>query len=297
MLLTCEVSSRFNTGASFQLWRVLRDSSIVAIAAIGACGVIVSGGVDLSAGSTMGLAAVTCAHLYVNKNCPAAVALLSGFASGGAAGLFNGWLIGRLKMPPFIATLGMLSVARGISYWITGGPNIPFAWEARGETFFGFELLGNQSVGVLLVLAALASIVMARFSWGRAVYAIGGNEEAARFCGLPIERVKTGLYGVAGLFSAFAGCTYALKYGTASVAVGQGYELQIIAACAVGGCSFSGGHGSVRGAVIGAITLQVLRELLLQLNVPDTLMDIAYGCTIWLAVSVDLVRQRVARHS
>lgn len=293
MLGACELGAQINNGHSFLTWselsRVLRDFSFVAIAAIGACTVIISGGVDLSAGSMMGLAAVTLAHLWVNHEVPAPVALLFAVATGLAAGLVNGILIGKIKLPPFIATLGMLSIARGISYWITGGPNIPFNWESRGS--FLFEILGNQSIWVMIVLGVAGSLVLARFGWGRSVYAIGGNEEAARFCGLPIERIKIGIYVAAGFFSALAGCAYALRYGTASVSVGQGYELQIIAACAVGGASFTGGQGSIGGALIGAATLQVLRELLTQLHVQDKYVDIAYGCTIVLALAIDRLRQ------
>lgn len=295
MLGACEIASRHHTGTGFlnfeQLGRVLRNCSFVGIAAIGACAVIISGGVDLSAGSVMGLSAVTLAHLFVNVKLPAPLALGAGLLAGTAAGLLNGLCVGKLKLPPFIATLGMLSIARGTSYWITP-QSIPLDWEEGPEKFIGFDLLGNNSVWVMVLLGALAVLLMARLRWGRYVYAIGGNEEAARFAGVRIDRTQIGIYAVAGFFSALAGCAYTLRYGSAYVALGQGYELQIIAACAIGGISFSGGQGSVTGALLGAATLQVLRELLIQLRVTDQYIDIAYGGTIILAVAVDQLRQR-----
>jgi ribose transport system permease protein len=295
MLVACEIAAQVNAGRSFLasdgLVRVFRDCSFVGIAAIGACAVIISGGVDLSSGSIMGLAAVTLAHLYVNQGWPAWLAILAGTLQGGVLGLVNGALVGVGKLPPFIATLGMLSIARGISYWVTGGLTISLDWEARGETSLLVRLLGDQSFWVMVGMGVAGALLLSRFRWGRYVYAVGGNEEAARFSGVRIGAVKTGLYAVAGLFSALAGCAYALRYGSAYVAVGSGYELQIIAACAIGGVSFSGGQGSVPGALLGAAVLQVLRELLIQVRVKADYIDIAYGAVILLAVGIDQLRQ------
>jgi ribose transport system permease protein len=294
MLVACEIAARVNTGTSFlfspQVGRVFSDCSFVGIAAIGACIVIVSGGVDLSSGAVMGFSAVTLAHLHVTRGLPAVPSLAAGLLAGIVVGLVNGILVGKARLPPFIATLGMLSVARGWSYWITGGITIPLDWEERG--FPGFALLGGHTVWVMLALGIAGSTLMARFRWGRYVYAVGGNEEAARFAGLRIARIKVGIYVAAGFFGAVAGCAYALRYGSAYVAVGQGYELQIIAACAIGGVSFSGGQGSVAGAILGAATLQVLRILLILLHVKAEYIDIAYGATIILAVAVDQLRDR-----
>jgi len=293
MLAGCEIAARVNTGTSFleQVPRVFRECSFVGIAAIGAAVVIVSGGVDLSSGAVMKLASVTLAALYVNAGWPAAAALGVGLLAGAAVGFANGFLVGTVKLPPFIATLGFLSVARGLSYWIAP-LSIPLRWEEKGEGFVGFPLLGEHSFWVMAATGVVASILMARFSWGRYVYAVGGNEEAARYAGLRVDWIKVGVYAVAGLFAAMAGCALSLHYGSANLAVGEGYELQIIAACAIGGVSFAGGQGSVAGALIGAATLQVLRVLLIQLRVGEKYIEIAYGVTIILAVAVDQLRQR-----
>ncbi len=292
MLIACEIASQVNTRSSFllsgQLPRLLQDASFVGIAAIGACMVIISGGVDLSAGSVMSLAAVVFAALFQTAGLPGPVALLAGVLSGGCIGAASGLLVGKLKLPPFIATFGFLSIARGISYWVTGGPGISVSWESR--SFFLFPLLANHTAWLLLALGIVASVLMARFKWGRYVYAVGGNEEAARYSGLSVDWIKVGIYAAAGLLSGLAGAAMALRYGSAYVAIANGYELQIIAACAVGGVSFAGGQGSVAGAVLGAVALQVLRILLIQLRVKPEYIEIAYGAAVLGAVAFDLLR-------
>jgi ribose transport system permease protein len=293
MLIACEVASQVNTRSSFllsgQLPRLLQDASFVGIAAIGACLVILSGGVDLSAGSVMSLAAVTFAYHYQVRGQPGALALVNAVLAAGAIGFVCGFLVGKLQLPPFIATFGFLSIARGLSYWVTGGPGISVSWESR--PFFLFPLLANHTAWLMLILGLGASILMARFKWGRYVYAVGGNEEAARFSGLRVDWIKIGIYTAAGIFSGIAGSAMALRYGSAYVAIANGYELQIIAACAVGGVSFSGGQGSVAGAILGAVALQVLRILLIQLRVKPEYIEIAYGAAVVGAVAFDLLRE------
>jgi ribose transport system permease protein len=290
MLIVCEIASRANTGNSFlfsrQLPQLFQDASFVGIAAIGACIVIISGGVDLSSGSVMSLAAVTLGYLYQVRSLPGPLALLLAVLAGGAVGGANGLLVGKLRLPPFIATLGFLSIARGAAYWVSGGPSIPVNW--RSSSFFAFPLMGEHTAWVMLALGVATAVLLARFSWGRYVYAVGGNEEAARFSGLRVDWIKVGIYAAAGLFSGVAGSAMALRYGSSYVTIAGGYELRIIAACAIGGVSFSGGEGSVVGALLGAVTLQVLENLLLHLRVQPEYVEIAYGSAIILAVSIDL---------
>jgi ribose/xylose/arabinose/galactoside ABC-type transport system permease subunit len=293
MLVACEIATRVNTGDSFlfsgQAVRVVGESAYIGIAAIGACIVILSGGVDLSPGSVMGLGGMAMGYSYGVWGWPAPAALLLGLSTGTAVGFLNGLLVGQVRLPPFIATLGFLSIARGLNYWMTGGITVPLEW--RGSPPRLFTILGEHPVLTMLALGALASVLLARFSWGRYVYAVGGSEEAARFAGLPVERVKIGVYAVAGLLAALAGCAYDLNYASSHVSHGGGYELQIIAACAVGGVSFSGGQGSVAGALLGAVSLRVLYTLLTRLKVPGERIEIAYGAAIILAVAVDQFRQ------
>jgi ribose transport system permease protein len=292
MLIACEIAKRVNTHESFllsdELPQLFKDASFVGIAAIGACMVIISGGVDLSAGSVMSLGAVTFGYLFQILGWPGPVALFMALLVGGLIGVLNGFLVGKLTLPPFIATFGFLSIARGISYWVTGGPVITLSW--RSHPTLLFTLLADYTPWVMLALGAATAVLLARFSWGRYVYAVGGNEEAARYAGLRVDWIKVGIYATAGLFSAFAGSAMALRYGTAYVAIASGYELKIIGACAIGAISFSGGRGTVVGALIGAVTLQVLEILLIQLRVKAEYIDIAYGSAIILAVAIDLLR-------
>lgn len=299
MLVACEIAKQGFTHRSFlgsdEFHQLFQDASFVGIAAIGACIVIISGGVDLSSGSVMSLSAVTFAYLFRNSGVPGPVALLAGICAGGGVGFANGLLVGKLKLPPFIATLGFLSIGRGISYWVTGGPVIALDWHESSLRPL-FQVLADHTAWVMFGLAAIMSAAMARLSWGRYVYAVGGNEEAAKFSGLPVDWIKVGIYSVAGIFSGLAGTAMALRYGTAYVAIASGYELRIIAACAIGGVSFSGGQGSVAGSVLGALTLQVLEILLIHLQVKAEYIDIAYGSAIILAVAIDLVRSGAGLH-
>ena len=292
MLLACEIASQVNTRSSFlfssQFGSLFDSCAFVGIAAIGACIVIISGGVDLSSGSVMTLSAVIMARCILGGGMPPFAGLVVGLLAGGAVGCISGFLIGKMNLPPFIATLGFLSIARGLSYRISGGTAVDL--DLKGQPSWVYGLLGGHSVLTALVLGAVASVLMARFSGGRYVYAVGGNIEAARFSGLRVDRIRVGIYAIAGVFSGLAGCALLARYGSAYVSMGNGYELQIIAACAIGGVSFSGGEGSVGGALLGAVTLETLRALLIQLHVPDVYIEIAYGATVILAVCADQLR-------
>ena len=232
----------------------------------------------------MGLASVTLAVLATKLGWPAVPAIAGALLAGGVVGLLNGLLVGYAKLPPFIATLGFYSIARGFSFLFSDERiSIP-----RGSPLF--DVLGRFSFWTMLAGAAVATVILARFSWGRYVYAVGGNEEAARYSGLGVAAIKTGIYTVAGFFSAVAGVSYAAYNGSGYVDLGRGYELQIIAACAIGGVSFSGGEGSVIGALLGAMTLQQLQTLLVYLKVSADRIEIAYGSAIILAVGFDQLR-------
>ncbi|HLY11695.1 MAG TPA: ABC transporter permease [Planctomycetota bacterium] len=290
MLVACDIAARTRTGSSYLLsdsvLRLFQESSFIGIAAVGACAVILSGGVDLSSGSVMGLASVTLAVISTRLGWPAVPAVAGTLAAGTLVGLVNGLLVGYGKLPPFIATLGFYSIARGLSFMLSDRRlSIP-----RESALF--DVLGRYSFWTMIVVGAAAAVVLARFSWGRYVYAVGGNEEAARYSGLRVAAIKSGLYAGAGFCSALAGISLALRYGSGYVDLGRGYELQIIAACAIGGVSFSGGEGSVLGALLGAITLQQLQTLLIFLGVEADRIEIAYGSAIILAVGLDMLRHK-----
>jgi ribose/xylose/arabinose/galactoside ABC-type transport system permease subunit len=288
MLIACEVVARARTGETYLFsagfLRLFEECSFIGIAAIGASAVIISGGVDLSAGSVMGLASVTLAILSTTYGWPVVPALAGSLVIGSAVGLLNGLLIGYGRLPPFIATLGFYSIARGFSFLFS---DTRISIPAESSLF---AALGKYSAWTMAACAVVGSILLARFSWGRYVYAVGGNEEAARYSGLRVGAIKAGIYTVAGLLSALAGASMALKYRSGYVDLGRGYELHIIAACAIGGVSFTGGQGSVVGAILGAVTLQQLQNLLIYSGVPSDRIEIAYGSAIILAVGFDQLR-------
>lgn len=291
MIIAVEVGSRLNHDRPFfhdkNIGRIAQNFSYTAIAAVGGCIVIIASGIDLSVGSVMGFSAVMMAFAYTTRQADPVMAVLIALAGGTLLGFFNGVLIGSLRLAPFIVTLGMLSIARGLSFYVSGGLNIPIA---KIEAHPLLNLLANHSFFVMLGCAIVASLYMKWFRWGRYVYALGANEEAARFSGLNIPLLKIMIYSLAGFVAAIAGVCFALRYGYGSTSVGAGYELQVIAAVIVGGASFSGGQGSIAGAMAGAMVLYLLGEGLVVYNVKSEYVEIVYGATIILAALLDHFR-------
>ena len=275
---------------------VLAQTVIVAVGAIGMTLVMVSGGIDLSVGSVIALASVVTAVLLRAGWAPLA-AVAAGVAAGGIVGLVNGLAITRLRVVPFIATLGMLGIARGVAKFLADQQtvNVPATWINELAVTFPARprLLVAPGVWVTLGLAALMTLVLRRSVFGRRAFAIGSNEAAARACGIATERLKLWIYGVAGLFFGFAGVTQMsrLRQGDPTVAVGV--ELDVIAAVVIGGGSLNGGEGSVPGALIGALIMSVLRNGCQQMGWPSYVQEIIIGAIIVVAVAAD--RYRAAR--
>ena len=244
---------------------ILKYSSIYGIAAVGAAMVIISGGIDLSPGAVIALAGVVCGGLFVEAGWPLPAAMLAGLLMGVAAGLLSSVLIVAARLPPFIATLGVMGIARGAAFIITEGRYFDLSARLLG----GWRPLGVPADWVaplvMLGLAIVFQILMTRFQWGRAVFAVGGNETAALFSGIAIGRVKTSVYVLSGLLAAVAGVVLAVVQGQGKADLATGYELDIIASAVVGGASLSGGRGSVMGAVLGTLIFGVLRNALPQI--------------------------------
>jgi ribose transport system permease protein len=265
---------------------VLRAVSFIAIMAVGQAVVIISGGIDLAAGSILGLAGVVTA-LALNQNLPVSISILVGLALGLVAGGGSGLLVTKAKLPPFIATLGMLSVARGVAYAITSGEtirNLPknFLFIGQGE------LVGVPiPVWVMLIFAVVIAYFLSATMWGRYAYAIGGNEEAARLSGVAVNWMKLLFYLIAGLSAAVAGVLYVARFGVGQSTAGLGYELDVIAAAVIGGVSLSGGRGTITGVILGSILMGVLRNGLVLLNVSAYWQQVAIGAVIILAVILD----------
>jgi ribose transport system permease protein len=244
---------------------IFKYSSIYGIAAVGAAVVIISGGIDLAPGSIIALASVICGVLFVDRAWPLETAMAAALGVGLVAGVLSSILIVLVGLPPFIATLGVMGITRGAAFIITEGRYFDLSSKLVG----GWRPLGLPPDWVapliMVGLAAVFQVLMTRLQWGRAVFAVGGNETAALFSGIAVGRVKTSVYLLSGLLAAVAGVVLALVQGQGKADLATGYELDIIASAVVGGASLSGGRGSVLGAVLGTLIFGVLRNALPQI--------------------------------
>ena len=264
--------------------------STVAVLAFGMTFVIVAGGIDLSVGAVAALAAMVSSWLFVAAGLPGWLTLLGGLATGLLAGMVNGLANAYGKLPSFIATLAMLSVARGLTLVISDGRPIKTAPEV---SFLGGNLGPvPMPIVVLLLSAVVASFVLNRTVIGRSMYAVGGNAEAARLSGLPVKRILVTVFALAGLFAALAGLLLAGRLDSAQPQAAAGYELDAIAAVVIGGASLSGGLGKISGTFVGALVLVVIRNGLNLLNVTSFWQQVVIGLVIALAVGVDVLRRK-----
>ena len=269
------------------LLNVAQQTALNAVIAVGLTFVIISGGIDLSVGSLVAFSGVVLASL-LQRAVPLPLALLAGLATGLACGLVNGLLITFGRLPPFIATLGMMSVARGGALLYTDGRPISgfsenFRWLATGEI-----LHVPVPVVVMVALYAVAHFALRRTPFGRYVFALGGNEEAALLSGVQVRFHKTMVYGVCGLLSALASVLLVARLNSAQPIAGINYELDAIAATVIGGTSLMGGQGSVVGTLIGALIMGVLRNGLNLLGVSSFIQQVVIGAVIILAVLMDM---------
>jgi ribose/xylose/arabinose/galactoside ABC-type transport system permease subunit len=276
------------------LLNVAQQTSINAIVAAGMTFVIISGGIDLSVGSIVALSGVVLGTL-LQGGVPIPIAIAGSIAAGIACGFINGLLISIGRLPPFIATLGMMSVARGAALLFTEGRPVSgfdesFRWIATGGV--GFV---PSPVLVMIAVYAVAHVVLARTTFGRYVYAIGGNEEAARLSGVSIAFHKTAIYCVSGLMTALAAIVLTARLNSAQPIAGMMYELDAIAATVIGGTSLMGGEGSLGGTLVGALIMGVLRNGLNLLGVSSFLQQIVIGGVIVGAVLVDTILKRHRR--
>ena len=267
------------------------QAAVTAILAFGVTFVIVSAGIDLSVGSVAALSATVLAWSATSHGVPVLIAVLLAVVTGIAAGLVNGFLIAYGKLPPFITTLAMLSVARGLSLVISEGSPIAFPDSVShlGDTLGGWLPV---PVLVMVVMGLLAAFVLARTYIGRSMYAIGGNEEAARLSGLRVKKQKLAIYALSGVFAAVAGVVLAARLSSAQPQAADGYELDAIAAVVIGGASLAGGTGKASGTLIGALILAVLRNGLNLLNVSAFWQQVVIGVVIALAVLLDTLRRK-----
>jgi ribose transport system permease protein len=281
--------------ASTNIFNILRAFSWIAISAFGQCMVIITTGVDLSVGSVMGLSGLASAMLLA-RGVPVSIAVVGGLAVGLIVGLANGLMITKGKLPPFIATLGTLLMARGLCYGLTGGwpvRSLPQSFRSLGQ----YDIpIGNVGVPLplifMLVLAVITSLFLSRSTWGYRIYAVGGNEEATRLSGINTDRIKIMVYSICGFLTAIGGVLMTARLGVAAPTAADAYELDVIAAAVVGGTSFSGGEGTILGVLVGAAIMQVLRTGLVLTGVSAYWLQAVQGLVIVTAIMFDQLRKR-----
>jgi len=272
------------------IFSVIRSFSFVAIIALGETFAIITGGIDLSVGSLLGFCGCIAA-LAMNNQIAWPIAIVAGLLAGALLGFSNGQMITRLKLPPFIVTLGMYSMARGLTYVITRGwpvSNLPTNFMILGQ---GYCWVVPLPVIFMAVAAMLAGVFLNYTQTGRHLFAIGGNETAAHLSGINVPRVKVLVYTLSGLFSALAGILLVARLGVAQPTAGVGYELDAIAASVIGGTSLMGGKGTVVGILIGAAIMGVLRNGLILLGLSAFWQQFALGAIIIVAVAIDRLRK------
>jgi ribose transport system permease protein len=272
------------------LVNVVLTMSVIGIVSIGMTYVMLSGGIDLSVGSAMALSAVVAAT-YAKSGSPFVVVVLIGVGIGFLIGLINGLAITKLRVPPLIATLAMLSVARGIQLIYSHGVTVFGLGDAVG--WLGRGSLGPIPVPIvlLLLLYVLASFGLSRTAFGRKVYAVGGNERAARIVGIPVERIKISVYILSSILASFGGLILISRLDSAPAIIGTGLELDTIAAVVIGGTSLTGGKGGVWGTLIGVAILALIQNALNLLNVSPYFTQLVQGLVIFTAVAIDMNRR------
>ena len=276
------------------LLNIAQQTSINAIVAVGMTYVILSGGIDLSVGSIVALSGVVFG-LTLGANQSVMLAVVAAVGVGVASGLVNGLLIDRGQLPPFIATLGMMSIARGAALVLTEGRPISGFDPAFRSIATGTVAFIPGPIIAMALVYIVAHLVLTRTTFGRYVYAIGGNEEATRLSGVRVHLHKPSIYAVSGLTSAVAALILTARLNSAQPIAGMMYELDAIAATVIGGTSLMGGEGSLGGTLIGALIMGVLRNGLNLLGVSSFLQQIVIGGVIVGAVLVDTTLKRHQR--
>ncbi len=279
---------------------ILQATSVNGVLAIAATLVIITGGIDLSVGTLMTFCAVVAGVILTYWGLPLPLGIIGAVLAGTASGLVSGTIIAKLKVPPFIATLGMMLILKGLSLVISGTKPIYF----NDTPGFNQIALGSavgsvlpavplpNGVLVLFAVAVVAAFVLSKTALGRYTFALGSNEEAVRLSGVNIDRWKIAVYAVTGAICGVAGLLIASRLNSAQPALGQGYELDAIAAVVIGGTSLSGGRGTVVGTLIGALIISVLANGLRILSVPQEWQTVVTGTIIILAVYADILRRR-----
>jgi ribose transport system permease protein len=279
---------------------ILQATSVNGVLAVAATLVIITGGIDLSVGTLMTFCAVVTGVVLTYLGMPLPLGIAAAILTGTAAGFISGFIIAKLKVPPFIATLGMMLILKGLSLVVSGTKPIYFNSTPGFSQISLGSIVGSvfpalpipNGVLILFAVALIISFVLGKTALGRYTFALGSNEEAVRLSGVNVDRWKIAVYALAGSVCGVAGLLIASRLNSAQPALGQGYELDAIAAVVIGGTSLSGGRGTVLGTLIGALIISVLANGLRILSVAQEWQTVVTGCIIILAVYADILRRR-----
>lgn len=279
---------------------ILIATAVNGVLALGVTFVITTGGIDLSVGTVMTFSAVMTAQFITVWQFPIPLGVLGGILAGGLCGLINGTIISRMKIPPFVATLGMFYVTKGLSLVISGLRPIYFDIDSGFQNISMGSILGSvipgfdipNAVLILFVAAIVAGFILDKTVLGRYTFSIGSNEEATRLSGVRVAAWKTAVYTLCGMFAGLGGVMMAARLNSAQPALGSGYELDAIAAAVIGGTSLAGGEGTILGTIIGAFVISTLANGLRILSVPQEWQTVFTGAILILAVFLDILRRR-----
>ena len=296
-LVLCVFLSVFpKTSGSFftrqNIFNVLRQISTNLFLACGMTMVIILGGIDLSVGSIIALSGCISAGCVARYNLPLPIALLMGLLVGLLVGMFNGAVISKTTIPAFIVTLATMNIAKGLAYVYTGGSPVRVVtkeWQFLGAGYVG---IFPTPVVILVIVLIITAIIMNKTKMGRHMYAVGGNQQAAEFSGIKVEKVKFFVHAFSGLMAGLAGIVLASRMYSGQPTAGDGAEMDAIAAVVVGGTSMAGGSGKIGGTIIGGLIIGVLNNGLNLLNVNSFLQYVVKGVVILLAVFLDYFRNK-----
>lgn len=272
---------------------ILLATAVTGVLGVGVTFVIITSGIDLSAGTVMTFSAVMTGVFITNMKLPVMVGVIGGLCAGALCGFLNGTAIAKMKLPPFIATLGMMMVTKGLSLVISKTKPIYFNDTPVFNKISMGQFLGIPNAVIIFFAAAvIGGLVLSKTVLGRYNFALGSNEEAARLSGINVDKWKIAIYTLCGMFCGLAGVLMASRLNSAQPALGAGYEMDAIAAAVIGGTSLSGGEGSILGTVIGAFVMTVLTNGLRILSVPQEWQTVVSGLIVILAVYMDILRRK-----
>ncbi|NQX70965.1 ABC transporter permease [Paenibacillus alba] len=279
---------------------IMLSTAVIGVLALGSTFVIITSGIDLAVGTVMTFSSVMAGVIITTWHLPMPLGIVGGILTGAVCGLVSGLLVAKMKIPPFIATLAMMMVTKGLSLVISGTKPIyfndtPMFSKIAMGSIISSIIPGLEIPNAILIFfgaAIIASIVLSKTIIGRYNFALGSNEESTRLSGVNVDYWKIVIYSLTGLFSGLAGIMMASRLNSAQPALGSGYELEAIAAVVIGGTSLSGGKGSILGTVIGALIMSVLTNGLRILSVKQEWQTVIVGIVVVLAVYADMMRRR-----